>query len=1047
VADRLKKMFQPEMLLPCLVLLALLNVIFFPVLWGNKTLIHSAGDAASIMPYGAFEQNKEAKQNRRSNDDGAPAWFSEPSYALLHNQYFEQSVAPLWNPYNGFGAPLLANMQSQPFNPLVLIACLNPSPRTDDLFVLARLLLAGILTHMYLRRFIGTYGSIFGAIAFMLTGYSIIFLNMPEISVSMWMPGLFLGLELLARSVSFNRVVLSGFFTAMILLGGMPEVAFLELFVGGTYLLTRVLNLQKSWAARYNAFLAYAVSCLIGLGLAAPQLFPFIEYIRESSNTHIGTIGAGGAAGPGSVFQQNFPAHFLNYLTPLIYGPLGDAKVRPGFGYDGFNGYWGVICFAFATVAGIFAVTNMPEKKASEPGYENATESGHETECGHETESGQATNSKHATEFGTSNVPIIFFFLGVASLLLCKKFGAPIIDLVGALPLFKLIVFWKYSEPIIGFAIATLAAIGFDLLATGKLKKLELLTAFTTALGILLATALYDKRFLWGDHTVHMVFDKLLTISAVLLCAACFVSWLAIAKPTLRHKFCRLLLLLLCADLSMCFLLPTFYWFHQFADRQANPYKGAPYISWLKSSLNDSERVIGFDGVLSPNWSSAFQIRDIRNLDAMYPARYLNFLRAFLTSDEPTELADINLTTRFTGLEKLADPLFATVQQASLNRLWYLSSVRYLLATRDHFKSQPGEIIQTIIHQSKKADSQFFRLDAFTIENETKHVLFQHPRGIQALDSAEYLCTINKSQPYLKFSIAIDPHVRDIAGGDGMTFAVHVIADKKERKEGNEVKDVKVFSRTVEPREHEVDRHWISESVDLSKFAGQPIKLSFQVTPGAGTNTSGDWGGWADIQLSESADLRSIQDSIDLSKNLQPKLVYDKEIKIFRAQKTLPRASMFYNAFLAKDDKESLEKLKSNQFDVSSTVVLSADQIEPAMLPPAIANATSTAQKVISDTPLAVKISVDSKHDGILMLNNQYYPGWSVFVDGKKDEILCADYLFDGVLLKEGQHEVLFLYEPLSFYAGACTWALTLFAISAYAFFIGRHREARKPAS
>lgn len=269
------------------------------------------------------------------------------------------------------------------------------------------------------------------------------------------------------------------------------------------------------------------------------------------------------------------------------------------------------------------------------------------------------------------------------------------------------------------------------------------------------------------------------------------------AKPTSRPRFCRLLLLLLCADLSMCFLLPMFYWFHQFAERQANPYKGAPYISWLKSSLKDSERVIGFDGVLSPNWSSAFQIHDIRNLDAMYPARYLNFLRAFLTSDEPTELADINLTTRFTGLEKLADPLFATVEQSSLNRLWYLSSVRYFLATRDHFKSQPNEIIQTIIRQSKKADSQFLRLDAFTIDNETKHVLFQHPRGSEALDTAEYLCTINKSQPYLNFSIAIDPHVRDIAGGDGMTFAVHVIA---ERKDGNDEKDAKVFSRSVDPR-------------------------------------------------------------------------------------------------------------------------------------------------------------------------------------------------------------------------------------------------------
>ncbi len=670
-----KEAFSADTYVPCLILLVLLNVVFFPVIWGSKTLIHSANDAPSIMPYGAYEQNKEFKQNRRSNDDGAPAWFAEPNYALLHNDYFKLAIPPLWNPYNGFGAPLLANMQSQPFNPLVLIACLNPSPTTDDLFVLARLLLAGILTNFYLRRFIGPYGSIFGAVAFMLTGYMVMFINMPEISVSMWMPGLFLALELLAESISFNRIVLGGLFSAMILLGGMPEVAFLELFVGGIYFLVRVLTHQSNWKSRFRFFIAYAVSCLVGLGLAAPQILPFLEYIRESSNTHVGVIGAGKELGPGSVYHENFPVHFLNYLTPLIYGPLGDAKVKAGFGYVGFNGYWGVMVFAFALIASLSAMTRGNPKDDSQP----------------------VSKLK----------PLVFFFAGTVILLIGKTFGAPLISSISALPLFKLVVFWKYSEPIIGFAMAALAGIGFDLLSTGKLKKRSLLVGFGTAIVTLIAIALYDKRFLWGEHVVHVVFNKILSIAIALMCISAIVSVFALSKPTLRLKSCRLLLLLLCADLSMSFLLPTFYWFHQLAERQADPYKGAPYVQYLQAKLTSADRILGFDGVLFPNWSSAFQIRDIRNLDAIYPARYLNFIRDFVTGTEPTELADSNLTTRFTGVERLADPLFADVEQTSLDRLWYLSSVRYLLGTKDHFLGKPSQIIEGILNQTPGYDPQF----------------------------------------------------------------------------------------------------------------------------------------------------------------------------------------------------------------------------------------------------------------------------------------------------------------------------------------------------
>ncbi len=995
MSDRLKQFIQPETWLPCLFLLALLNVVFFPVLWENKTLIHSSGDAPSIMPYGAYEQNKEYRQNRRSNDDGAPAWFSEPSYALLNIDYCKLAIPPLWNPYNGFGAPLLANMQSQPFNPLVLIACLSPSPKNDDLFVLARLLLAGILTNLYLRRLIGSYGSIFGAVAFMLTGYFMIFLNMPEISVSMWMPGLFLALELMTESITFNRVVLGGFFTAMILLGGMPEVAFLELFTGGIYFLTRVLVCKSDWKIRNRFFLAYALSCAIGLALAAPQILPFLEYIRESSNTHNGSIGAGGAAGPGSVYHENFPAHFLNYLTPLIYGPLGDPKVKPGFGYDGFNGSWGVLAFAFALAAAVKALSSHAQKD----------------------------KDKAVSKV----VPIIYFFLGTLFVLLGKTFGMPVVSLIATLPLFKLVVFWKYSEPIIGFAIASLAGIGFDFVATGKLGKRSLLLSFALATGILTSVALFDKRFLWGDHAVHMVFNKCLTIAIALILVALAVSYLALSKPNLRLKSCRLLILLLCAELSISFLLPTFYWFHHLAARTADPYRGAPYISFLQAHITNAERVMGFDFILVPNWSSAFQIRDIRNLDAMYPARYLTFLRNFMTDKEPTELADFNLTTRFNGIERIADPLFSETDASTLNRLWYLSSVRYFLATRNHFVGKPAEIIREVLKGSGNQNTQLLRLDAFTIDQQTKHVLFQHPTdGAETPNPAKYACTVSSDKPYLNFSVAIAPQVRDIAEGDGMIFSIDVLSDKTKTE---------VFSKKLEPKRNKADRHWISESVDLSKYAGKPIAIVFKVAPGVERNTSGDWGGWADLQFSATKTSPDQQPIGEL-----PRLVYDNEIQIYENSEGLPRASLFYNFVVAKDEKDALGLLKSDKFNHKSTVVLASNELEPAVLPKAIADEILQPQEISNDSPLAVKITVDAKHDGVLMLNDQYYPGWKVYVDGKEHAILHADYLFRAVLVKEGRHEVVFKYEPLSFHLGACLSAFAMFALSAYAFFIGRRR-------
>src|SRR5690348_12688360 len=64
------------------ILLLLLNIFFFPFLWGNKTLLLSARGAPSILPGGAASDAPPLKL-ARSADPSGPAWQFEPSLVVI----------------------------------------------------------------------------------------------------------------------------------------------------------------------------------------------------------------------------------------------------------------------------------------------------------------------------------------------------------------------------------------------------------------------------------------------------------------------------------------------------------------------------------------------------------------------------------------------------------------------------------------------------------------------------------------------------------------------------------------------------------------------------------------------------------------------------------------------------------------------------------------------------------------------------------------------------------------------------------------------------
>jgi len=134
-------------------------------------------------------------------------------------------------------------------------------------------------------------------------------------------------------------------------------------------------------------------------------------------------------------------------------------------------------------------------------------------------------------------------------------------------------------------------------------------------------------------------------------------------------------------------------------------------------------------------------------------------------------------------------------------------------------------------------------------------------------------------------------------------------------------------------------------------------------------------------------------------------LIYDKEIKIYKNNNVQPRAFVAYNYEVAKGE-NVLDSLKKSS-DVANNLVLEKKPSFPAVAKPI------TAAVITSYTPNKVEITVESKGDGLLVLSDLNYPDWEARVDGKKVEIQAVDYIFRGVEVKNGDHQVIFEYKPV----------------------------------
>lgn len=71
-----------------------------------------------------------------------------------------------------------------------------------------------------------------------------------------------------------------------------------------------------------------------------------------------------------------------------------------------------------------------------------------------------------------------------------------------------------------------------------------------------------------------------------------------------------------------------------------------------------------------------------------------------------------------------------------------------------------------------------------------------------------------------------------------------------------------------------------------------------------------------------------------------------------------------------------------------------------------------------------VTVRVDAPAEGIVVLNEVMYPGWSVTVDGEPADALYANWLVRGVAVGPGVHEITWRYRPKRYGLHRALWTL-----------------------
>ncbi len=509
--------FRPEPLatpqLPArrwLTVVAVLGLLLF-ALWGIGTPLLGTGTLTATNQLTTSSPYQEAGLNTGStNYLLADTLTSELPETILFKQSLLNGDGTGWDPYGAGGSALGAVPDNALYSPLTATYYLLPTWLAPAYERLLEIIVSAGACYLFLRRLkLSRPSAVTGGLVFASSAFMIVWLGFPQTRTAAFIPALFWALERFLQERRFRNGALISLSIACMLLGGFPSVTGYALLTAAAYVAVRLLAEHRRELRRLLLTGLGAVAGVgAGVALAMFQLIGFLDFFptwlvegrAQDSGEHLGAV------------------NLLTSFSPWLFGTVNNQKpprfILPPNLIEAMS-YVG----AGAVVLVLVAVALPRRTRAMLP---------------------RATG--------------IFFALATGAWLELIYLGGPPLGLAQKLPLLSTLFAQNYigrARSVLGFLLAVLAAVGFDLLLRRRAqlpalpgprwwRLLHRAHAWPIALGIAILAAgvlllLRARHYVEETHDglVSSTFHHQLLIGAALLAAAglCVAVLLLLGNP------------------------------------------------------------------------------------------------------------------------------------------------------------------------------------------------------------------------------------------------------------------------------------------------------------------------------------------------------------------------------------------------------------------------------------------------------------------------------------------------------------------------------------
>src|SRR3990172_7777457 len=240
---------------------------------------------------------------------------------------------PLWNPWLGMGAPLLANYQSALLYPPNLLLLVVDVAWGQTLLVMLHLFWAGAGMLCLARRLgLGRLGQGVASLSFALSAYLVAragFLSMN--ATSSWLPWVLWAVEGLgprqdSPATRRGAIAILAAILSMQWLAGHAQLAWDSALLAGAWCVGRGAG-ERGWRGALGGAGRFLAAAGLAALLAAVQLIPTLEYLSQSGR-------AIGLAEGFALTYSLWPWRLLGLLAPDLYGHPAQGN------FWGYANYW-----------------------------------------------------------------------------------------------------------------------------------------------------------------------------------------------------------------------------------------------------------------------------------------------------------------------------------------------------------------------------------------------------------------------------------------------------------------------------------------------------------------------------------------------------------------------------------------------------------------------------------------------------------------------------------------------------------------------------------